>query len=138
MTTDKKRNKLYWLFKMGGVMVSCLFPIWTICEKFPIWRASHGADRSAGVGIILILAVVAIIFRRSVFRFFADRLKLKHAPPITVWIILLIFSYALIFIGDFLRDLATVLWMGMIGCAVGTVLTYIGENFFGKKESDNE
>jgi hypothetical protein len=90
-----------------------------------------------GVGAILILAVVTIIFRRSVFRFIMDKLKLTHAPPITVWLILLVFSYMLIFIGDFLRDLTTVLWMGMVGCAVGTLLTFIGEKYFGK-ENDNE
>jgi hypothetical protein len=86
------------------------------------------------VGAILILIVVAIIFRKSVFRFLADKLKLNHAPPITVWLIMLIISYALIFIGDFLRDLTTVLWMGMIGCAIGNLLTFIGENYFAEKE----
>lgn len=133
MTTDKNRSNLYWLFKIGGVLISCLFPILTICEKFPIWKAVHG-NRSIGVGAILILIVVAIIFRKSVFRFLADKLKLNHAPPITVWIIMLIISYALIFIGDFLRDLTTVLWMGMIGCAIGNLLTFIGENYFAEKE----
>ena len=133
MTTDKKRSNLYWLFKIGGVLISCLFPILTICEKFPIWKAVHG-NRSIGVGAILILIVVAIVFRRSVFRFLADKLKLHHAPPITVWLILLIVSYALIFIGDFMRDLTTVLWMGMIGCAIGNLLTFIGENYFAEKE----
>lgn len=137
MTTDKKRNKLYWVFKLGGVLISCIFPVWTICEKFPLWKEIHGEGRSVGVGAILILAVVTIIFRRSVFRFIMDKLKLTHAPPITVWLILLVFSYMLIFIGDFLRDLTTVLWMGMVGCAVGTLLTFIGEKYFGK-ENDNE
>lgn len=133
MTTDKNRSNLYWIFKIGGVLISCLFPILTICEKFPIWKAVHG-NRSIGVGAILILIVVAIVFRKSVFRFLADKLKLNHAPPITVWLIMLIISYALIFIGDFLRDLTTVLWMGMIGCAIGNLLTFIGENYFAEKE----
>lgn len=138
MKTDKKRSKIYWLFKIGGVLISCLFPILTICEKFPIWRAVHGANRSIGVGAILILIVVAIIFRKSVFQFFAERLKLKHAPPIFVWLVMLIISYVLIFIGEFLIDLTTVLWMGVLGCAIGTLLTFIGENFFGKKEKEDE
>lgn len=135
--TDKKRNKIYWLLKIVGVLISCVFPIWTICEKFPVWKSGHGVGRSVGAGAILILIVIAVIFRKSVFQFIADRFKLKHAPPIFVWIVLLIVSYVLIFIGDFMRDLTTVLWMGMIGCAIGTLLTFIGENFFGKKENEN-
>lgn len=133
--TDKKRNKLYWLFKNGGVVISCLFPIWAICEKFPIWKTVHGTGRSLGVGAILILIVAVIIFRKSVFRFIEERIKLKHAPPLSIWAVLLIIAYVLIFIGDFLRDLTTVFWMGLVGCGIGTVLTFIGENYFGKKEA---
>jgi hypothetical protein len=138
MTTDKKRSKIYWLFKIGAVLFSCIFPIWAICEKFPIWTVVHGTKRSVGVGMVLVLIVVAIIFRRSVFRFFGERLKLNHAPPVFVWLVILIVVYVLIFIGDFLRDLTTILWMGMLGCAVGTLLTFVGENFFGKEEDKDE
>jgi hypothetical protein len=95
----------------------------------------HNTERSIGVGAILILIVVAIVFRKSVFNFFADKLKLRHAPPLAVWLIMLIISYVLMYIGDFLRDLTTVLWMGLIGCAIGNLLTFIGENYFGKKEN---
>lgn len=133
--TDKKRNKLYWLFKNGGVVISCLFPIWSICEKFPIWKTVHGTGRSLGVGAILILIVTVIIFRKSVFRFIEERIKLTHAPPLLVWGVMLIIAYVLIFIGDFLRDLTTVFWMGLVGCAIGALLTFIGENCFGKKEA---
>lgn len=136
--TDKKRNKIYWLFKNGSVLISCLFPVWAICEKFPIWKTVHGTGRSIGVGAILILIVAAIIFRKSVFQFITERLKLNHAPPLAVWTVLLIIAYVLIFIGDFLRDLTTVFWMGLIGCAIGALMTLIGENFFGKKEAKNE
>jgi hypothetical protein len=138
MKSEKNLSDTYWLFKIAGVLVSCLLPIWTICEKFPIWKDGHGVGRSFGVGAILILVVVAIIFRKSVFQFLGDKVKLKHAPPIAVWLVTLIVSYVLIFIGDFMKDLTTVLWMGMIGCAIGTLLTFIGENFFGKKENKDE
>ena len=138
MTTERRNKILYWFFKIGGVAISCLIPILAICEKFPIWAATHGTERSIGVGTILILIVVAIIFRKAVFRFLSDKLKLNHAPPLMVWLILLAISYVLIFIGNFLRDLTTVLWMGLVGCAIGTVLTYIAENHFGKKESIND
>ena len=135
--TDKTRNKVYWSLKVAGVIISCLFPIWSICEKFPVWKDGHGVGRSLGVGAILILIVTAIIFRKAVFQFITDKFKLQHAPPLFVWIVLLIVSYVLIFIGDFMRDMTSVFWMGMIGCAIGTLLTFIGENFFGKKENEN-
>lgn len=138
MTTEQKNKIFYLIFKIGGIIVSCLLPIWAICEKFPIWSEVHGAEKSVGVGAVLILIVLTIIFRKAVFKFLADRLKLDHAPPLAVWLILLIVSYVLIFIGNFLRDLTTVLWMGMLGCALGTMLTFVGENYFRKKDTNND
>ena len=138
MKSDRKRKIIYIILKVLGVAVSCFFPIWAICEKFPLWRQYHGDGRSLGVGMILVLFVVTIIFRKAVFKYITDKFKLSHAPPIAIWLVLLIISYILIYIGNFLRDLTTVLWMGVVGCAIGTVITYIGENFFGNKENKDD
>jgi amino acid transporter len=132
--TEKKRKTLYWVFKLLGILVSCAFPIFAICEKFPIWTETHGASHSAGVGAVMIAIVVLIVFRRTVFKFIRERLDLKHAPPLTVWMVLLVIVYAMIYIGNFLRDLTTVLWMGLIGCAIGTFLTYLSERVRKEKE----
>ena len=134
--TEKKRKTLYWAFKLFGILVSCALPIWAICEKFPLWTETHGTTHSVGVGVILILIVLLVIFRRTVFNFIKDKLNLKYAPPIVVWLVLLIVSYIMIYIGNIMRDMTTVLWMGLIGCAIGTVLTYISERF--KKVSEDE
>ena len=136
--TEKKRKIFYILFKFLSVLVACLFPIWAVCEKFPVWTETYGSGRSTGVGAILILIVLAIVFRKAVFKYLSDKFKLQHAPPIFVWLVMLIVSYILIFISNFLRDLVTVLWMGVLGCAIGTLLTFIGENFFGKKEKESD
>lgn len=133
--TEKKRKTLYWVFKLLGIIVSCALPIWAICEKYPIWTETHGTGRSAGVGVILSLIVLLIVFRRTVFDFVRDKINLKHAPPIVVWIVLLVISYVMIYIGNFMKDMTTVLWMGLIGCAAGTFLTYISEKY-GKVKSD--
>ncbi len=133
---SKNRKTFYWLFKSLGIFISCLLPIWAILEKFPVWTYSYGRVRSMGVGGILILIVLLVVFRKTILNFLVDKLKLKHAPPIVVWIVMLIASYILIFIGNFMQDLTTVFWMGLIGCAVGTVLTYIAESCFGE-EKDN-
>ena len=138
MTVEKKRKIFYLLFKVSSILISCFFPIWAVCEKFPLWTVSYGTGRSVGGGTILILIVVSIIFRRAVFKFVSERLKLEHAPPLAVWVVQIAVSYILIFIGNFLRDLTTVLWMGMLGCAIGTLLTFIGENFFGEKENKDD
>jgi hypothetical protein len=138
LTPETKNKILYWTFKVLAVIVSCLLPIWAICEKFPIWTQGHGTEKSIGVGAILTLIVVTIIFRKAVFKFLSDKCKLDHAPPIVIWLVLIIISYVMIYIGSFLSDLTIVFWMGMIGCAVGTVLTYIAENRFGGEEKDAE
>ena len=132
--TEKKRKALYGVFKVISVIVSCLLPVWAICEKFPIWEMEYGTQRTIGAGGILILIVLLVIFRKSVFNFMSDKLKLKHAPPIVSWLVMLVVAYVLLYINQFIRDLTTVFWMGLIGCAIGTILTYIAENIYGKKD----
>ncbi len=36
-----------------------------------------------------------------------------------------------------MKDMTTVFWMGLIGCAIGTVLTYISERFSEEVNSDD-
>ena len=132
--TEKKRKTLYWVFKLLGIFVSCAFPIFAICEKFPIWTETHGASHSAGVGAVMIAIVVLIVFRRTVFKFLREKFDLKHAPPLMVWLVLLVVTYVMIYIGNFMRDMTTVLWMGLIGCAIGTFLTYLSERVRKEKE----
>lgn len=131
--TEKNRKTFYWLFKVLSVMISCALPVWAIYEKFPIWKTHYGTTHTIGVGGVLAIMVVLIVFRKAVFAYLRDRLNITHAPPLAVWLVLMAISYALIFVGDFLKDVTTILWMGLIGCAIGTILTFIAENAFGKK-----
>ena len=132
--TEKQRKTKYWIFKISSILISCGLPIYAICEHLPVWTESHGTARSVGAGGIICLIVIAIIFRKSVFEFIKDKMKLEHAPPMAVWLALIIVSYILIYINRFLHDLNTVFWMGLVGCAIGTGLTYIAENWYGKEE----
>lgn len=134
MTTNRRNKIFYWLFKFGGVGVSCALPIWAICEKFPMWIEKTSTGRSVGVGIILTLIVLTVIFRKTVFALVKDKLKLTHTPPVVGWIVMLIVSYILLYIANFLHDLTTVLWMGLFGCALGNVVMFIGDNFFSENE----
>jgi ABC-type xylose transport system permease subunit len=136
--TEKKSKRLYWLFKVLSVVVSCALPIWAILEKFPVWTEEHGTTHSVGVGLILIILVIAIIFRRTVFNFIRDKLNLKHAPPLVVWLVMLVISYIFIYLGEVMRDMTTVFWMGFVGCLIGTVLTYISDRFKTKEVNDND
>ena len=136
--SEKKRKTRYWIFKILSVLIACGLPIYAVCEHFPVWTMSHGVVRSVGVGGIISLIVLVIIFRKSVFNFMSKRLKLEHAPPIVIWIVMLIISYILMYINNFIQDLTTVFWMGLIGCAIGTALTFIAEHFYGKKKEDGD
>lgn len=134
MASDRQNKIFYWIFKIASVIISCILPVWAICSKFPLWTEGYGTGRSVGTGIILMMIVFVIIFRKTVFSFLGEKLKLKHAPPVIIWIILLIVSYILLLLANFLQDLIIVLWMGLIGCALGTVVTFIGDQFFIQKE----
>lgn len=131
--TARKRKALFWILKIAGILISCALPVWAICEKFPVWTVNHGTGCSVGVGLFLIAIVLIVVFRRTVFKFIEDHFDLRHAPPLMVWLVMLAVSYALVFLGEFMRDLTTVFWMGLIGCAIGTFLTYLSGRF---KEGD--
>lgn len=135
--TEKRRKTLFWVFKILGIFISCALPIWAICEKFPIWTEKHDAGYSIGVGAILILIVLLAVFRRTIFDYIRDKMNLKHAPPLAVWLVMLIVSYILVYLGHVMEDMTTVFWMGLIGCAIGNVLTYIGESKFGVKDNES-
>ena len=134
MQKTNKDKALYWVFKTLSIVISCALPIWTICEKFPLWKQEYGVGRSLGAGVILIMIVVLFIVGKTVFEYIVEKAKLRHAPPLVVWLILLVVAYILLYISDFIRDLTVVFWMGLLGCAIGTVLTYIAESRYGKKE----
>ena len=124
------------LLTLLGLFCSVLPPLFATAEHFPIWVASHGAARSIGAGGVICLVVVAVVFRRSVFDFLRERLRLRHAPPLAVWLALLAVSYLFIYITPFVRDLTAVFWFGLLGCAIGTAMTYVAERFFGRGEAD--
>ena len=129
---SKKSKLLYWIFKLGGVLISCVFPLWAISTKFPMW----GTKSAIGVGGILAVLVVFFIFRRSIFSFFRKKLNLVHAPPLVGWLVLLGASYGFLYLSTFVEDIITVFWMGFIGCFIGTGLTFIAENIIRKGKDD--
>ena len=134
--SEKKRKVTYWILKVLSVLISCGLPIYAVCEHFPLWTVSYGTSRTVGAGAIISLVIVVIVFRKSVFEFMRDKMNLRHAPPLAVWIIMLIISYVLLYINQFICDLTTVFWFGLVGCAIGTALTFVAETFFGKKREE--
>lgn len=134
---SKKRKFFYWSFKFLSIVISCAFPMWAIYERYPMWVVEYGENRSIGAGGIMLLAVLLVICRKPLFNFMRDRLKLKYAPPIVIWLVLIVISYALLYISKFLYDITNVFWMGFIGCGIGAVLTFIAENFIRKENAEN-
>lgn len=129
--TEKKRKLIGWLFKIAAIVVSCGLPVLAICERFPIWREAYSKPKSIGVGGILILIVVFLIFRKTVFGYIKSKMKFEYMPPIIAPIIMLVLSYVLMYLADFMQDLNTVSWMYFLGCAIGMLFTYIGERIIG-------
>ena len=133
-----KRKRLYWLFKILSVLVSIALPIWAIVDKFPLISVKEGAGKTIGFGVILILIVVLIVFRKTVFEFIAEKLDIKHAPPLIIWLVLIVISYVLLYLGNLMHEMSIVFWMGFIGCAIGNVLTYVSQKFADPEEKKEE
>ena len=129
--TEKKRKLYYWGLKSAGILSSCLFPLYAIYEHFPLWVEKNGAGQSVGSGLIIGAMVLVAVFRKTVFAYLSEKFKGKNAPPIAIWVVLLIAAYTLVYINAFLLDLITVLWMGLLGCGIGTGMNAIADNKFG-------
>lgn len=129
--TEKKRKLYYWGLKSAGILSSCLFPLFAIYEHFPMWVEESGPEKSVGSGLIIGAMVLIAVFRKTIFAYLGEKFKGKNAPPITVWIVLLVGAYTLVYINSFLLDLITVLWMGLLGCGIGTGMNAIADNKFG-------
>lgn len=129
--TEKKRKTWHWIFKIASLVVSCALPLYAVYEHFPYWQYEYGATRSLGSGLIISAMVLVVIFRKTVFSYISEKLKGKNAPPVTIWITLLVVTYILVYINAFLLDLTNVLWMGLIGCVIGNALNYIADNKLG-------
>ena len=132
--SEKNRKIWYGAFKVMSILVSCLCPIYAVYEHFPFWIAKTGTPRAVGSGLIISLIVIALVFRKTVFDYIKKKAKLENAPPLLVWLVLIIITYVLEYISVFLSDLSVVLWRGFVGCLIGSGLTYIAESRFGKKE----
>lgn len=133
MKKPTKYKIFYGLFKWGGVGISAALPLWVVLEKFPVWVETHGAGRSLGTGGVVGGIIALVIFRDAVVGYLKEKFKIGHAPKITGWIVALIITYALLYISKFLYDLSLVLWMGLLGAVIGTLLTFAGETIFGEE-----
>ena len=87
---------------------------------------------------MLAALVLIVIFKKTIFGGIKERLKMKHTPPLLIWVVMLILAYAILSVCSFLLDIIMVLWMGLIGCGIGTILSMVAEFCFGKEEKDHE
>ena len=135
MKKPSKNNIFYGLCKWGGTAIYAALPLWAVWEKFPTWIETHGVGKSLGTGGIVGIIVLLVIFRDTVIGYIKEKLKIGHAPKMSWWIAGLIIVYSLLYIVKFLADLAMVLWMGLFGALIGTLMTFAGEVLFGEEES---
>jgi hypothetical protein len=135
MKKPTKSNVFYWLLKGSGIGISAALPLWAVFNKFPLWVENYGVGKSLGTGGIIGIIIALIIFRDTVIGYIKEKFKIGHAPKLTWWIVGLIIVYGLLYIVKFLSDLALVMWLGLFGSIVGTLLTFAGEIFFGEVES---
>lgn len=131
------KNKIFnGILKWGGVGVSAAFPLWAVIEKFPLWVETHGVGRSIGTGGIIGGIIALVIFRDAIVAYFKEKFKNIHTPKITWWIVALIITYVLLYICKFLSDLSLILWMGLLGSVIGTLMTVAGDTIFGEEEKN--
>ena len=96
----------------------------TVAVKAMNTAASGGSDVSSEIAYTSARDLFIVRFGTFEFNWF-----------MLVAVIALVISYVMLYIANFIKDMVTVLWMGLIGCAVGTFLTYLS-NRFGVKSDE--
>ena len=123
-----KRDKFfYWAWRLLGIFLSGYLPISAVVDHFPIWLEHKGTGRTIWVGAILILIILAVIFRKTVINYVRERLKTHSYPPVMGWVVLLCVTYVLRFINDFIIDMTSVFWMGLIGGLLGSLCMWLAD-----------
>lgn len=133
----KKRLKIL-SFKSAGVVVSVALPAWAILEKFPVWKAETGTVRTLGIGGIMVAIVAFVTFKRSILNYIKEKTGMKTAPPLAIWAVLLIASFALTAVANILVDMRVIFIAGLAGSGIGTVLNFIGETAGESTDSESE
>ena len=134
---EKTKRRLKWLsFKSAGIAVSVALPAWAILEKLPLWRAETGTGRMLGMGGVMIATVALVTFKRTVLDYIREKTGFKSAPPLAIWGVLLIASFALSAFADMLADMRVIFIAGLVGSGIGTVLNFVGETVNEGKEAE--
>lgn len=133
----KRRIKLL-SFKSAGVVASVALPAWAILEKFPIWKVETGTAKTLGIGGIMIAIVALVTFKRSILNYIKEKTGMKTAPPLAIWAVLLIASFALTAVANILADMRVIFIAGLAGSGIGTVLNFIGETLGESEDSERE
>lgn len=123
----KRRIKLL-SFKSAGVLTAVAFPAWAIFEKFPIWKEETGTSKTLGIGAIMVAIVAIITFKTSIINYIKEKTGVKSAPPLAIWTVLIIASFALTAVANILVDMRTIFIAGFAGSGIGTILNFIGES----------
>lgn len=139
MKTLKIPNKVKSIgLHTAGTVVSIAVPAWAIFEKLPIWTRHDGIKNSIGVGGVLILIITILTLRKTIFNYFKEKLKLKTAPPLFMWISLFIIVLVISAIGTIISDLKTICIAGIIGSGAGSLMIFFANNIEEKMKEGNE
>lgn len=135
MTEKAKKTLTRTLLKAGGIAASIGLPAWAILEKFPVWKAEQGTGKTIGIGAVMVLFVLLVTFRKTVWTFVQEKTGLKSAPPLMMWAVLFCVFLGLQSLIGILADLITICLAGIVGCAIGTGTTVVANILDGIQEN---
>ena len=135
----------YWILQIAAFLIAVIPPVWAVCEKLPIWKARYGTAQTFGFGLVILLVVLLVVFRKTLLLLvkgwidvLVDRIKEKtgivHIPPmlslVLTWASALLVVIALIPVVSglyvILVDLKGIFMAGLVGAGLGWLLSLIG------------
>lgn len=146
----------YWILQIAAFLVAVIPPVWAVCEKLPVWRVRYGTAQTFGFGLVILLVVLLVVFRKTLLVLvrgwldvLCDKIKEKtgivHIPPmlslVLTWATALLVVVALIPVVSglyvILVDLKGIFMAGLVGAGLGWLLSLIGI-WLGIERSDEE
>lgn len=139
MAMRKPNNKtIYWILQIASFLLSAGIPAIVVWQKFPLFVEKAGKANSVGIGLVLIIVIACVTFRKTIFATIKKALGITSVPPIVGWAVALVVLFALSKLVSILADLQVICFAGLTGSALGMACSLISQIVYpdSKKQED--
>lgn len=135
----KPSNKtVYWLLQVASFLLSAGIPAVVVWQKFPLFVEKAGKANSVGVGLVLIIVICCVTFRKTIFATIKKALGITSVPPIVGWAVAIAVLFGLSKLVSIMADLQVICFAGLTGSALGMVCSIVSQIVYPDSKKQEE